>query len=273
MQKTFHTPGPVSLYVELGSGGVTVHTDQVSETVVEVNGKNAEDVLVEQRGDEIVVVARQRGGSFLGRSHELDIHVSMPFDSRLTTKLGSADLRVMGRLGESAVRAGSGDVRLEDVAGDAYVETGSGDIGADEVHGELRVKSGSGDVVVERVEGTVTVSTGSGDVQIGTATGEVQVKSGSGDLRIDDALHDVGLSTASGDLVVGQVHRGQLTAKNVSGDIRVGVPAGVPVWTDISTMTGSVRSDLEGAGEPEEGQDYIELRAKTVSGDIQLEQL
>jgi hypothetical protein len=34
-----------------------------------------------------------------------------------------------------------------------------------------------------------------------------------------------------------------------------------------------VRSDLEGAGEPEEGQDYIELRAKTVSGDIQLEQL
>src|SRR6476469_4385358 len=273
MQKSFHTPGPVSLYVEVGSGGVTVHTDDVTETVVDVNGKNAEDVIVEQRGDEVVVVARHRGGSFIGRSHELDIHVSMPFDSRLTTKLGSADIRVMGRIGESMVRTGSGDVRLEDVSGDIYVETGSGDLGADEIRGDLRVKSGSGDVVVESVEGSATISTGSGDVQIGTATGAVQVKSGSGDLRVDDAMHDVGLSTASGDLVVGQVHRGQLTAKNVSGDIRVGVPSGVPVWTDISTMTGSVRSSLEGAGEPSDGQDYIELRAKTVSGDILLEQL
>ena len=273
MQKTFHTPGPISLYVEVGSGGVTVHTDEVAETVVDVNGKYVDDVLVEQRGDEIVVVARQRGGSFLGRSHEVDVHVSMPFDSRLATKLGSADLRVMGRIGESTLRTGSGDVRLEDVAGDIYVESGSGDFGADEIRGDLRVKSGSGDVVVESVDGSATISTGSGDVQIGTATGALQVKSGSGDLRDDDALHHVGLSTASGDLVVGQVHRGQLTAKNVSGDIRVGVPSGVPVWTDISTLTGSVRSSLEGAGEPEEGQDYIELRAKTVSGDILLEQL
>ena len=70
-----------------------------------------------------------------------------------------------------------------------------------------------------------------------------------------------------------RMRRGQLTAKNVSGDIRVGVPAGVPVWTDITSLTGSVRSNLEGAGEPEEGQDFIELRARTVSGDVHLEQL
>jgi hypothetical protein len=38
-------------------------------------------------------------------------------------------------------------------------------------------------------------------------------------------------------------------------------------------MTGSVRSDLEGAGEPAEGQDFIEVRAKTISGDVFLEQL
>ena len=82
MQKSFHTPGPVSLYVEVGSGGVTVHTDDVTETVVDVNGKNAEDVIVEQRGDEVVVVAA-RSTCFFGRSHDLDIHVAMPSDSRL----------------------------------------------------------------------------------------------------------------------------------------------------------------------------------------------
>jgi DUF4097 and DUF4098 domain-containing protein YvlB len=109
-------------------------------------------------------------------------------------------------------------------------------------------------------------------VLIGSAAEPVQVKSGSGDMRIREAQRDVALSTASGDLVIDQMHRGQIAAKNVSGDIRVGVPAGVPIWTDISSMTGSVRSDLEGAGEPTEGQEFIELRAKTVSGDVYLEQ-
>jgi hypothetical protein len=52
----------------------------------------------------------------------------------------------------------------------------------------------------------------------------------------------------------------------------VGIPSGVPVWTDVSTLTGSVTSNLVGAGEPAEGQPYVELRAKTVSGDVRLEQ-
>ena len=45
------------------------------------------------------------------------------------------------------------------------------------------------------------------------------------------------------------------------------------MWTDISCITGQVSSNLQGAGQPEEGQDYIEVRAKTVSGDIHLEQV
>ena len=42
------------------------------------------------------------------------------------------------------------------------------------------------------------------------------------------------------------------------------------MWTDISTVSGAIRSNLEGAGEPAEGADHVELRAKTVSGDIVL---
>jgi DUF4097 and DUF4098 domain-containing protein YvlB len=273
MQKTFSTPNPVSLYVEIGSGGVTLHTDNTAETTVDVNGKNADGVVVEQRGDEIVVLARQSRGGFFGSGNDLDVHVSLPHSSRLTTKLGSADLRVMGRIGQSMVRSGSGDVELEDVEAELVVETGSGDVHADRVAGDLRVKSGSGDVAVDRIDGTATISTGSGDVMVETAGDSLQVKSGSGDLQVREALNDVALSTASGDLLIDRMHRGQLAAKNVSGDIRVGIPAGIPVWTDITSMTGSVRSNLEGAGEPEEGQDYIELRAKTVSGDVYLEQL
>ena len=53
----------------------------------------------------------------------------------------------------------------------------------------------------------------------------------------------------------------------------VGIPAGTPVWTDVSTVSGSIRSSLEGAGQPAEGEDHVELRAKTVSGDIVLTQI
>ena len=38
----------------------------------------------------------------------------------------------------------------------------------------------------------------------------------------------------------------------------------------MSTVSGRIRSDLTGAGEPEDGADYVELRAKTVSGDVVL---
>ncbi|MGZ8743470.1 MAG: DUF4097 family beta strand repeat-containing protein [Nocardioides sp.] len=272
MQKTFETPGPTSLYVEIGSGDLTVRCDDVTQAVVDVDGKGADEVVVEQRGNQIVVIGPKNRGGFLGRSDSVSVHATVPHGSELATKLGSADVTATGRLGESRIRTGSGDVRLEYVDGDALVEAGSGDLEVGEITGDLRAKSGSGTVEVGSAGGSASVSTGSGDVEIGLATNAVSVKSGSGDMRVRDARADVALSTASGDLVVDMMHRGQLEAKNVSGDIRVGIPAGVPVWTDVSSVTGRVHSTLVGAGQPEEGQDFVELRAKTVSGDIDLEQ-
>jgi DUF4097 and DUF4098 domain-containing protein YvlB len=273
MQKTFSTPGPVSLHVELRSGDLVVTTADTDETVVEVSGPDEDDVTVDQRGDDIAIVARAGRGGLLGLgSRGVSVAVTVPHESRLSTKTGSADVCVDGRLGETSLRSGSGDLRLGQVA-KSSVETGSGDLQVETVTGPLHVKSGSGTIVVDRLDGEAQISTGSGDVVVGTSAEPVVVKSGSGDLRVREALDDVALNTASGDLVVDRMGRGRLSAKNASGDITVGVPAGVPVWTDISTLTGSVRSSLGGAGKPAEGQDYLELRARTVSGDITLEQL
>lgn len=273
MQKTFDTPGPTSLYVELGSGDLHIQAEDVTETTVTVDGNKAEDVIVEQRGNQIVVLAAQRKTGFFGSSSDLTVTAVLPTDSELSTKTGSADLDASGRLGTAKIKSGSGEVRIDEIGADALVETGSGDIEIDSVLGDLRVKTGSGDVEVDRLAGSAAISTGSGDVEIGTSHDDVQMKSGSGDLRIRDAHGDVALTTGSGDLTVDVMHRGGLQAKNASGDIRVGIPANVPVWTDISCVSGSVTSNLAGAGQPREGQDYIELRARTVSGDIVLDQL
>ena len=99
------------------------------------------------------------------------------------------------------------------------------------------------------------------------------VKTGSGDLRVVDAADDVSLSTGSGDLRIDSGRQGRFTVKGASGDVQIGIPAGIPVWTDINTVSGQIRSDLEGAGEPTAGADHIEVRAKTVSGDVVLTQI
>ncbi len=272
MQKTFETAGPTSLYVELGSGSLTVDTGDADTTTVDVSGRDAEATTGEQRGGQVVVLAPRSRAGFLGGDDKLAVHVTMPHHSSLATKLGSADVTAHGVLGETRIKTGSGDVTLERVDGKALVEAGSGSISIEEITDDLRAKTGSGDVEVGRAAGSTSVATGSGDVTIGAAPAALTVKSGSGDLRVREAGSDVTLTTASGDLVVDTIHRGQLQAKNVSGDIRVGIPAGVPVWTDVTSVTGEVTSTLEGAGRPAEGQDYVELRAKTVSGDVHLEQ-
>jgi DUF4097 and DUF4098 domain-containing protein YvlB len=271
MRKTYTTPDPVSLFVDLRAGDLVIRAGDTTETVVEVSGKDTDAVTVDQHGDEIKVLVQQ--GGFFGSSPHFSVHVSLPTASRLSAKLGSADVRAEGRLGQTTVRTGSGDIRIDELGADGYLETGSGDVQVDVVTGSLQVKCGSGDVILDRLSGVTEVSTGSGDVLVASARQALTAKSGSGDLRIREADEDVALSTASGDLVVDLIRRGQLTAKNVSGDIKVGIPAGVPVWTDITSVTGNVRSNLEGAGEPGQGQDFIELRAKTVSGDVYLEQL
>jgi DUF4097 and DUF4098 domain-containing protein YvlB len=119
----------------------------------------------------------------------------------------------------------------------------------------------------------LNISTGSGDVEIGTTNGNAVVKTGSGDLQVVTANADVSLSTGSGDLSIGSVRRGRVSVKGASSDLHIGIPAGTPVWADINTVTGSVRSNVESVGAPQEGQEHVELQARTVSGDITLREV
>lgn len=272
MERTFHTPQPTSLYVEIGGGDVTVEALDTSETVVHVEGRDADRVVVEQRGDEIVVLRERRSG-FFDLAGDLRVTVRLPHDSHLTTKLGSADLRCSGRLGRVRARSGSGSVELAYVGAEAVVQTGSGDVGIGEVRGDLRVKAGSGSVRVQRAGASTAIATGSGRIAVDAVGDDTVAKSGSGDIRLGEVSADASLTSGSGDLEVRSLDRGALRAKTASGDVHVGVRPGIPVWTDVSSVSGDVASDLEGAGRPEPGQDHIEIRATTVSGDVTLSQL
>ena len=269
----FETLRPVELYVEIGRGSVQVSAVDTTESRVEVSGRDADRVRIDQDDHRLSVVAPHARGGFLSGDSRLDVRVVVPLESSLAVRTGSADIDVDGGVASAQLRSGSGGVRLGTLSGPGLVETGSGDVHVGRAGGELRIKSGSGGVTVDHSEAALSVSTGSGDVAIGTAAGPSVVKTGSGDLKVVTANDDISLSTGSGDLTVGTARRGRVSLKGASSDVEVGIPSGTPVWADINTVTGSIRSNIESVGAPQEGQDHVELQARTVSGDILLREV
>lgn len=274
MNRQFETPQPIDLYVEIGKGQVEVRATETDTTQLDVRGQNADEVTVTFEDNRLSVVAPKEGGGwFGGKDRELDVRVTLPTGSDVAVRTGSADIRIEGQVDEVDLKTGSGDITCDTFAGAARLSTGSGDVEVSEAHAELQIKSGSGDISIGTCIGSLNVSTGSGDVEVGTTNGQAVVKTGSGDLKVVTANDDVSLSTGSGDLSIGTARRGRLSLKGASSDVRIGIPAGTPVWTDINTVTGSIRSNLDTVGAPQEGQDHIELQARTVSGDITLAQV
>lgn len=271
MDRTFETPTPPDLEVEIGSGTVEVIAGEThGRTLVTVTGKGAEEATVEQHGNTVSVRGpRSRHGlSFVfGSSHSLSVRISAPTGSALGTTLGSADLTTTGVLGACDLRSGSGDNLLSDV-GPLEVTAGSGDLRAGTVSGDASVRSGSGEIRIGEVAADLRALTGSGDVLVGRVHGHVNAKTGSGDVRVERAGSGADITTASGDILVSRLGGGRLEARTASGDIGVGVAPGLPVWTDIHTVTGDMTSSLASLGKPAEGAPFVELRLRSVSGDI-----
>ena len=273
MNRQFETPAPIALYVEIGKGRVRVHAHDTAQTTVEITGQNADEVQVSFDDGELRVIAPKDGSGWFGRDRDLDVEVELPTGSDVAVKTGSADIEIDGQVNDVRLKTGSGDITCDTFAGSARIDTGSGDVEVSEALAALMVKSGSGDISVGACVGELNVSTGSGDVEVGTTNGRSVVKTGSGDLKVATANDDLSLSTGSGDLTVGSVRRGRISVKGASSEVHIGIPAGTPVWADLNTVTGSVRSNLESVGAPQEGQEHVELQARTVSGDIVLSQI
>jgi DUF4097 and DUF4098 domain-containing protein YvlB len=270
MERTFNTPAPVELHVELDRGHVTVTACETAESTIRVEGDHVERVRIEQSGNQLSAFVEHRSVFDLGAV--LQVWATVPTDSRVVVRTGSADVATSGRLASANVHTGSGDVELPDTTGPVTVGTGSGEVRIGTA-GEARIKTGSGSVTAGELNGESSVATGSGDVQLGHTRGRALVKAASGGIAIEQADGDLVLNSASGDVEVGRLRSGEISVSTASGSVHLGVPPAVPVWMDVSTVTGRVDSDLVGAGRPGPGQESLRLRAKTVSGDVRLVQL
>ena len=98
----FETPEPVKLYVEIGSGIVSVTAEETTETTVEVTGRRRGPGDRGQDGDQISVIAPKIAPASSAATPSSTSRSRVPTDSELPIKTGSADLTARGQLPSTA---------------------------------------------------------------------------------------------------------------------------------------------------------------------------
>jgi len=265
MQKTFEVQGPVELDVRLTSGDIEVDPAAEGRVEVELIAHDEESqrlvdnarIEINQHGHRptvLVDVPQKRGFSIsiFGRSG-IECRIRCPHDSGLSVRTKSADISARGTLGG------------------LNVQTASGDLDVNRVSGGVNVKSASSDFSAREVGGGVNIQTASGDIDLSIARGPINVTSVSGDISIGEAYDNVNANSVSGDQDHGAVMQGVVAAHSVSGDVTIAVRRGSKAFLDCTTVSGDTTSELELTSDAPAGDGpLVEIRAKTVSGDIRI---
>lgn len=239
-----------SLDLRVPSGSVEVRNGAAGQVDLSLDSSSADEFEVSAVGDMIVVHHPSRW-TMRGRSCRLVLTV--PAGSDVAVDAASAEVRLTGTFGAVRVRTASGDITLGDVLR-LDASTASGDISVGSVVGDARVTAISGDCAAQTVGGRLEATLTSGDLRVERCNGDVEVASTSGSARIN--------------------HCGgsEIALRSMSGDLRVGLPTGIRVAADLSTISGTARlPEPAGAGSTPDQRREVRLRLKTVSGDLRVE--
>jgi hypothetical protein len=250
----FPAHDPVDLQVRVHAG------------VVRVLAVPAQTATVTLEGNERLLAATRVEFDHGALSVAVPGRLGLGGNARVEFDHGALSVVDLGRLWLGG--SGSLKVTVEVPEGSScLVHAESADVSCAGELSALDVHTASGDVIAERVSGLARVVTASGDVQVGTAA-EAKVETASGDVRIEQADGAVTVRTASGDVWIAQASGRRTEAKSSSGDISVAVARGIGVYLDLSSLSGTVSSDLEPA--EENGGADMTLQCRTISGDVQV---
>jgi Toastrack DUF4097 len=253
----------------MGAMSVTKSYEGVRHVVVDNFGGGSITVEPGSRQDlveALIDAADDKFGEQVEIRHELDwlrisfprfpwhakahLRLGVPDGLTFAIKTGSADISVSADIGSSKIISGSGDITIGNAV-DLDCGTGSGDVSVARLGGNgARLSSGSGDVSIGEANCPITAKSGSGEVVVKSVRGaSLQANSGSGDIAVAETIGSVDLRSASGSLTVG-------------------VADNLPVWLDLSSVSGDIQIGLEATNQPDPGEPYIAVRARTASGDI-----
>jgi len=240
-----------SLDVRVPVGTVEVYTGDAGVIQLAIDSTDADEFEIYQTGDRVSVRHPSRWGR-RGRHTRIVAHVPIGTDIEVSSTSG--EVRLVGRLGVVRVNTASGDIQVGDAA-KLDATTASGGLSCGDVAGDVHISSVSGDCIVGRVGGRLDATLTSGDLRVEMCDGDVLISSTSGDVR------------------VARCDGSDISMRSISGDVRVGLPGGIRVEAEISTLSGrAVLPDPVAA--PEVGDRRpVRLQLKTVSGDIRVERI
>jgi hypothetical protein len=258
MDWSFNVVGPIEAHVEVPAGRVDLrpHAEGSGPVLVAL-----EPAHPGSRKAEAAIAA----STVTFASGRLDVHVpsrpsatagilctvDLPAGSSLTVTTASADVTVTGAVEDCTVTTASGDLSLPEAGGFLRFTTASGDLRLERARAGLKVKGASGDVRAAEVSGPVDVALASGDVALGAIGASARINTASGSIRVDRASE------------------GELNVRSVSGDVTIGVAAGVGAYLDVKTVAGEMTCTLP-PDDAASGEAKLRICCSTVSGDISI---
>jgi Putative adhesin len=272
---TFATAGPIVAIVEVGGAKVRVTASDRTDAVVlvePIDKANRLDVKVADKtkvafADGQLSVKTTTSGS---RDGSVAITIDLPTGSGLTAYLAHSAVQADGCFGECELHVASGQVQLDRI-GALQANIASGEVTIDHIAGPASIDGGAFALRIGEVEGTVGLSNSGGKAWIGHAWADVDLGSASCDFDIDRADGSVIGSTASGAIRIGRMTNGQATLTNGSGDIEVGISAGIAASIDANSERGAVHNFVSSQGEPGPSDAKVSVHARTRHGDITLQ--
>jgi len=296
-ERTLQVSGPVELEVLSGSGNINVHPGSTGSVYVSAkihansgswlfgNGNVEERIRRIEQNPPIV----QNGNTItigkiddrdLTRNISIDYEVTVPPQTRSTTRSGSGDLTVNGLQMPATAKTGSGNITIDHISAEVRASSGSGDLKINSIKGLLYCDTGSGNIRADDIGGDVSANTGSGNVEIRqNAGGSVKAETGSGNIKLYGVKGALRVETGSGNIIVEGEPTGDWRVGAGSGNIDLKIPSGASFNLDARTSSGSLNLHhpvtMEGTVSRNHvhgkvGNGGVLLDLHTGSGDIQV---
>lgn len=250
----FDVDDDAALEARVDSGSIEIRNGLVGRIAVSASGGN-DDWEIEGSASGVSIRPVKRW-----RARSARVVVDVPSGTRVEVKSASATVRLAGTFGETSLRSASGDLL----------------IGAPE---SVSAATASGDVRVEGVVADASITTASGDIEIGRVGGRLSVTTASGDVRASAVEGDLRVGTTSGDVRIDRSNGSDITVKSVSGDVTLGLPSGIRVEPDLTTLSGRTKLPVPAPPPPPPPpgehppasapqRRTVTVNVRTVSGDI-----
>jgi DUF4097 and DUF4098 domain-containing protein YvlB len=254
--------GPVSLDVMTGAGSIEVTEGGSGDVMIVASIKargdlraGAEEKLeylqanppIKQDGNNITVgrIEDERYRNNVSISYK----IVTPYDTRLESRNGSGNQKVINIRGPVNASTGSGSISIREIGGDVDASTGSGNIDADSVDGQTHLRTGSGSIRAEGISGSVKASTGSGSITVKQIESELQeqrrmeASTGSGNIYVDGVSGFLKAGTGSGSVTASGNPADDWNIGTSSGNVTLRISPNAAFNLRVRTASGRINVD------------------------------